>query len=112
MSLGQTVMSHLLNCPEEEFGKLTVKALAASFGVSRGHLSRVFKSEIGFPLGTVLCRERLERAKELLRRQPSLSLTEVAERVGFAAPGYFCRLFKDYFRIPPGELRRRPAPPA
>ena len=47
---------------------------------------------------------RLERAQELLNRT-DLSIAEIANRVGYANPGYFTRIYKKYRGITPEQAR-------
>ncbi len=105
MNLGERVLAHVLNCPDGEFATLSAKRLAVIHGVSRVHLSRTFRRETGLCLRMLLHRERLERAKEIMRREPRLTLAEVRERVGFQQTDYFSRLFQAYFRLRPSRMR-------
>jgi len=52
----------------------------------------------------------LERAATALLRQQSLSLPEVAQRVGFADGDAFARAWKRWTGSAPSEFRRRGAP--
>ena len=49
---------------------------------------------------------RLKEASRLLS-QTERSVTEIAGDVGFNNPGYFFRLFGDYFKVSPREYRQR-----
>jgi transcriptional regulator GlxA family with amidase domain len=106
-NLGERVLVHVLNCGDEEFATLSVKRLAALHGVSRGHLSRAFRREVGLCLRILLHHERLERAKEIMRREPGLPLGQVRRRVGFEQTGYFRRLFLAHFGLAPEKMRRK-----
>ncbi|MCT4588277.1 MAG: response regulator [Carboxylicivirga sp.] len=48
---------------------------------------------------------KLNKASELLREQPNLTISEVAYACGFSAPHYFSKSFKTKFGINPSELR-------
>jgi AraC-like DNA-binding protein len=37
---------------------------------------------------------RVRRALQILELQPTLTVTELAERVGYTSPNYFARLFR------------------
>jgi AraC family L-rhamnose operon regulatory protein RhaS len=52
---------------------------------------------------------RLDAAREQLRREPDLTITEVAARCGFASSQYFATLFGRRFGEPPGAWRARMA---
>jgi len=60
----------------------SLKRLAAEFGVSREHLTRVFTDKVGRPPHRHLSQVRLQRSLRLLR-ESHLPLGEVAEQSGF-----------------------------
>ena len=47
---------------------------------------------------------RLELSKELLK-DPSLTISEIAYKVGFSNPSYFSRMFKEKYFITPKEYK-------
>ena len=68
------------------------------------YFSRQFKEEMGENFSVYLTLYRLERAQELLNRT-DLSIAEIANRVGYANPGYFTRIYKKYRGITPEQAR-------
>jgi AraC-like DNA-binding protein/mannose-6-phosphate isomerase-like protein (cupin superfamily) len=80
------VQTHLSDPP-------TLSRVAEHFRVSNEHLTRVFTSEFGQPFMRYVLRQRIEHACDLLRRQPPLSVTDVAYRLGFASHSAFTRAF-------------------
>lgn len=83
---------------------LELETLARRFDVSPFHLCRAFSQEMGVTLTDMLATLRVEAAKELLRdgRRP---LKQVCEAVGFAAPGYFAKVFRRVTGQSPTEYR-------
>ena len=53
----------------------------------------------------LLRKYRLSRGRQLLETT-DLSISEIAYDVGFTAPSYFAKCFKDEFGISPGEVRQ------
>jgi len=49
---------------------------------------------------------RLKKAHILIRVHPAWSVYQIAEQVGFESVSYFCKAFKEYFRITPGEYKK------
>ena len=49
----------------------------------------------------------MEKAKELLLEEPSLSIQEVASMVGYGDAYHFSKLFKKKFGIAPSAMRRQ-----
>ncbi|MCI8402561.1 MAG: helix-turn-helix domain-containing protein [Lachnospiraceae bacterium] len=70
------------------------------------YFSRQFKEEVGENFNAYLTIYRLDRAQELLR-QTDLRISEVADRVGYASPGYFSRMYKRYKGVTPEKERER-----
>ena len=84
---------------------VTLGRLAAECGLSSRHFTRAFRLSTGMPPHRWFVRQRVERAKELLRT-PSLSLVDVAVSSGFADQSHFTRAFKGVVGVTPGLWRR------
>lgn len=84
---------------------LEVSDVARHVGVSPTHLRAVFKSATGETIGAYVRRRRLERARALLSRT-TLSVADVAEKVGYASTPQFTHAFKAAFVVPPGTYRK------
>jgi transcriptional regulator GlxA family with amidase domain len=89
-------------CPSRRW---TVAALAKQSGMSRAAFARAFRTATGQTPLAWLCRERLQRAAELLQTSDA-KLTELAENAGYATEFAFSRAFKRLFGIPPARFRR------
>ncbi|GHG75606.1 helix-turn-helix transcriptional regulator [Streptomyces griseocarneus] len=83
----------------------SVGAYAARLGVSVGHLNEVVKQATGRTPGELVRAARLLEAKRLLTGS-GLAVGQVARRVGFTDPAYFCRFFRRETGISPGTFRR------
>ncbi|GES51325.1 AraC family transcriptional regulator [Rhizobium sp. NBRC 114257] len=79
--------------------------LAASVGLSRRQLERLFTEEMKTSPGVVYTRIRMERAKQLVL-QTEAPLIEIALEVGFDSASHFARLFRRLYGQSPKELRR------
>jgi len=79
--------------------------LAAEAGLSLFHFARMFKQSVGMPPRVYLTHLRLERACELLR-QTNLSVTDVAQEVGYSSSQVLARVFIKHRRVSPSEYRR------
>jgi AraC-like DNA-binding protein len=86
--------------------RITLEKLSAVALVSPYHLARAFRAELGTSPRQYLLRTRAERAAVLLA-ETALSVTQVAERVGFASPAHFSRTFVRRTGLSPSEYRRR-----
>ncbi|MCL6515503.1 response regulator [Alicyclobacillus sp.] len=78
------------------------------FFVSPDYLGRLFRERTGLRFSDFLTMTRIQRAQELWRAEPALTVAEVAERVGFADhTQYFSQVFKKYTGDTPSGFRRR-----
>lgn len=72
---------------------LSLSALAQRFHVDDSYLSRMFKQQVGCNLMLYLAGTRMAQAKRLLL-QKEMSITDVAQMVGYDDYAYFSRVFK------------------
>ena len=82
---------------------LTVDDLAAAMNLSRVQLYRKVKAISGSSPNELLRTARLNRGYQLLVKGDK-TISEVAYDVGFTAPSYFTKCFKDEFGISPSDL--------
>ena len=85
--------------------RLTVEMLSREVGLSAAHFARAFKETMGRAPHQYLLALRLERARRLLETTEA-SLSDIAQRAGFADQAHFTRLFKRAFGTTPGVLVR------
>jgi len=84
---------------------LSLEDLASTAGVSRWHLTRLFRDAMGMPPHAYLCKIRVERAQQLLRN-PNLSISAIAMDVGFCDQSHLNRHFKKIVGCTPAVFRR------
>ena len=82
---------------------LSVDDLAAAMNLSRVQLYRKVKAISGSSPVELLRTARLNRGYQLLVKGDK-TISEVAYEVGFTAPSYFTKCFKDEFGISPSDL--------
>lgn len=87
------------------FEKLTRESVANQVHVNKDYLARVFKSTEGISITDYITKKRMEIAKQMLATT-SLSITTIAEDLGFSNPSHFCSMFKREFGMPPALYRR------
>jgi AraC-like DNA-binding protein len=84
--------------------RLSLVDLACEVGVSRYRLSHRFHRFVGMSLRQYLLTVRLERAKELLGDR-GISITVIAQDVGFSDLPRFDKLFRRYTGQTPSAFR-------
>ena len=107
-SRDQTFINRLRNSIRQNMGDsdFTVERLGEEVGLSRVQLYRKVKALTGQTPVDLLKKARLERAR-LLVEKTDKSISEIAYEVGFTAPSYFNKCFKDEFGVNPGALREQ-----
>ncbi|MEU4517195.1 AraC family transcriptional regulator [Amycolatopsis sp. NPDC024027] len=86
-------------------GPWSVRAHAERLGVTPGHLTEAVKAATGRTAAQLLREARTREAQRFLLRT-DLTVRQVASRVGFADPAYFCRFFRRETGLSPGDFRR------
>ena len=84
---------------------ISVEDLAADMNLSRVQLYRKVKNLTGSSPVELLRSARLNRAYQILLTTDK-SVSEVAYDVGFTAPSYFTKCFKEEYGMLPGDLRK------
>ena len=88
------------NMSDSELG---VENIGAELGLSRVQLYRKVKALTGQSPVELLRTARLHKARRLLQESDK-SISEIAYEVGFTAPSYFTKCFKDEFGVSPSDL--------
>ena len=83
---------------------VSVEDLAADMNLSRVQLYRKVKAVSGSSPVELLRTARLNRAYQILLTTDK-SVSEVAYAVGFTAPSYFTKCFKEEYGVVPGDVR-------
>ena len=84
---------------------ITLTDLARKYNISISHLSSLIKEELHLPFSEYITSKRIQKAKELLADE-SLSVEEIAERVGYGDYFYFIKVFKKSCGISPSKYRK------
>jgi transcriptional regulator GlxA family with amidase domain len=83
---------------------LQVATLAAQANISPSHFFALFKRRIGSAPMDYFTRLRMQRACRLLE-DTSLSVKEIASKLGYHDPFYFSRVFKSVNNLAPSDYR-------
>ena len=84
---------------------LTVEQIAHHVGLSRRHLERLFRENLGCVPSAYYLRVRVTKAQHLLC-QTTLPIMDVALVCGFASASHFSKVYKDMFGHSPRDERR------
>ena len=85
--------------------ELSLDEMAESVGLSTAHFARMFRKSTGQTPHQFVLRQRLERAKALLRA-PGARVLDVAVACGFKTQQHFAQVFRDLWGVSPTEYRQ------
>jgi AraC family transcriptional regulator len=84
---------------------LSLDEMAESVGLSTAHFARMFRKSTGETPHQFVLRQRLERAKAMLRA-PDARILDVAVACGFKTQQHFAQAFRDVWGVSPTEYRQ------
>jgi AraC family transcriptional regulator len=84
--------------------ELSLHEMAQAAGLSTAHFARMFRKSTGQTPHQFVLRQRLERAKAMLRA-PDMRVLAVAVACGFKTQQHFAQVFRDVCGVSPTEYR-------
>jgi AraC-like DNA-binding protein len=103
-----TVAQQMLDHIHHHFNEdVSLSQIAEQFNLSLSYISLLFKKHTGENFKEYLNQYRVNKAKELLKEDPSISINEVAGMVGCNSVNTFIRIFKKYEGVSPGQYAKR-----
>jgi len=86
--------------------KLSLDEICEKAHISKYHLCRIFKENIGITITEYIKKRRLSLACQLLRNT-DCKITEIAEKCGFCDSSFFTKVFSKEHGITPTEYRAK-----
>lgn len=86
---------------------LSLDDLAGYTGLHPNYISSLFHKERGVTFIRYLNMVRIEKAKELLEKEPNTPVNVVGQRVGFESPQHFVKIFKRNVGTTPGAYKEK-----
>lgn len=83
---------------------ITMEEAAEHMGLSKDYFGKECKAHTGMSFGTLYSLIKMEHAK-LLLRESSEKTYEISEKLGYASPNYFTRVFKEQTGQTPSQYR-------
>jgi AraC family transcriptional regulator len=84
---------------------LSLDEMAQSVGLSTAHFARMFRKSTGETPHQFVLRQRIERAKAMLRA-PDARVLDVAVTCGFKTQQHFAQVFRELCGVSPTEYRQ------
>lgn len=91
---------------QENYNTVTLKQMAELFNYSDRQLQRIIKYGTGLSFSANVQKLKMRRAARLLKN-PDMSITAVAEELGYMDSGNFRNIFKKYYGMTPAEFRNK-----
>lgn len=82
--------------------KIYLEDIADAIGISQGHLSRIFRKDMGISVQDYIQKFRIERAANLLKYSEA-RLAEISDYLCFHSQSHFCCVFKQYMNMTPRQ---------
>jgi AraC-like DNA-binding protein len=102
----ETMLAEVFDVIQHRFAEpLSLRDVAASVGVTPGHLTTVVRRRTGRTVVDWITEHRMIRARRLLT-ETDLPIGEIARRVGLPDAGYFTRVFRTNNGVTPRDWRR------
>lgn len=103
--LSVKVVEYVLTRNTDQLATLTVESIATYLKVNRSHLSRCFKAEKKFTIEEFIFKIKIIHASSILKENHTITVKDVAQRLGFCRCDYFISIFKRYFGTTPAKYR-------
>ena len=96
------VVDKLIQFINDNFSKnISLQDAAESVFFNPAYCSRFFKEQTGENFSNYLLKVRMEHAVKLLKDNKKIN--DISKECGYQSPGYFTRVFKDYYNCTPSE---------
>ena len=86
--------------------KFTIEELSRQYHMNPTTLKAAFKSTYGTSLAAHIKEHRMERAAKLLK-ETDMSISEIAQAVGYDSQSKFTAAFKAFYQVLPREYRKQ-----
>ena len=83
---------------------VTIAEIGSRFAISPSYISRIFREKTGQKYIDFVTEVRMKKAMEFLQKEPSVSVKEVAARVGYVSEKHFSKTFKRYYDRLPSQI--------
>jgi len=81
-------------------------AIADALHISYSHFARLIRTNYGCSAGELITRMKISYAEQMMTSNVTLSITDIAEAIGYSSASYFARRFKQLRGCSPNEFRK------
>ena len=107
-SINQKITQNMLSYIYENYAQpdISLSSLAAHINMSQSHTSRLFKQLTGENFKDYLAKYRISMAKNLLDKNPSIKMKDLATAVGYSSSDILNKVFMRYEGYLPSEYNK------
>ena len=99
---GGSLCGHIVQYIENNYKQqISMAALSERFGYTASYINRIFKKEYNMSPLQYLTEMKINRAKEIMLKNPEINIKSVAQSVGYEDSRYFSRIFKHECKLTP-----------
>lgn len=102
----EIIRKALLYINQEYRTAIQINRLAGSLNISTDYFIRLFKALVGLPPKQYIRNLRIQEAASLIQNKPDLTISDIAQHVGFDDMNYFSRCFKKEMGLSPTQYRK------
>ena len=103
---GRVNVAEIINYIYENYADISLSSMAEHFHFNSNYLSGIVKKIMGKNFTDLVLEIRMNNACRLLR-ETAMSITDIAQQVGYQNVNHFYRLFKAAYGCTPAEYRKR-----
>lgn len=104
--MNKTILSNIVHYINDHFAeKLTLDGLAKHFGYSKYYFSKLFNKNFKCHFNDYVNSVRCRNVIAMLNSTPNQTILTAILNSGFSSPSSFYKFFKEYYNIPPSEIR-------
>lgn len=105
-TLAKNYVHHAIKIIHTQYNNpIKVSEIAQQLALSRSYLYKIFKQETGYSIKDYIVQVKMNHACQLLAN-PELSITEIANSVGYFDPLAFSNAFKNQYHMSPSDYRK------
>ena len=103
MEKGEKIEKYIIENLSEN---IYIPDLCNRFGISKNMLYKLFNDEFSSTVNGFIIKKRMDLARQMLKDDKSMNVTEIALRCGFSDYNYFIRTFKKHVGVTPLKYRK------
>ena len=99
-------VEEMLEYIDNNLATVSLAGLSAKFDLTQEYICRLFKKEVDINFTGYLKQKRFEKAVELLKTNPNMTIASICDRIGLQGRSYFQNIFKKEYGMTPDAYRK------